>query len=117
MRFLTDENVSPKIVEALRSEGYDIFDIKEERLQGMPDQAIVKRARKMKSVIVSEDLDFGNLQRFPLVKHPGAILMHFFDMRPEKVAERLISFIRAVDYKDLVGVVVMLEEDQVKTVR
>lgn len=116
MKFLTDENVSPKVVRALREKGHNVFDIKEEGLQGVSDDEIMKRARSIKHIIVSEDLDFGNLRRFPLIKHPGAILMHFQNMKPRLVAGHVLSFIKNKNPQKLEGCIFLLEEGRVVTI-
>lgn len=117
MRFLTDENVSPTVVRALRAAGHDIFDVKEAGGEGTTDETLIRRARRERRVIVSEDLDFGNLSRFPLVRHPGAILIHYTDMRPREVASRLLQFLESVDLRRLHGAVVFLEEGRVQIVK
>lgn len=117
MKFLTDENVSPKIVRALRKAGHAVLDIKEEGLQGISDNLIIKRARRLKRIIVSEDLDFGNLQRYPLAKHPGAILLHFQNMQPQAVAMHLLSFIKNTNQHSLANAVVILEDGKVVTLK
>ncbi len=45
MRFLTDENVSPKVVAYLRKCGADVLDIKEYGWQGKTDHEILEKAR------------------------------------------------------------------------
>jgi predicted nuclease of predicted toxin-antitoxin system len=117
MKFLTDENVSPAVVRALRTAGHNVLDVKEQRWQGVADEVILRRARQTGRVIVSEDLDFGNLRRYPLTGHPGAILLHLADMRPREVAERLLTFLSGVRSQTLRGAVVFLEEGQVQVVK
>ena len=40
-RILTDENVSPREVAFLRANGYDVVDIKELGLFGLPDREVL----------------------------------------------------------------------------
>jgi len=117
MRLLADENVSPAVVRVLRQHGHDVLDTKEEDWFGFSDEMILKRARATRRVIISEDLDFGNLQRFPLVKHPGAILLRLPDMRPRSVAEHLLGFLAGAKTRDLRGAVVLLEEGRVQIIK
>lgn len=110
MKFLTDENVSPVIVRLLRHTRHNVWDVKEQGWQGVSDEKIMQYARKNNRVIISEDLDFGNLQRFPLEKHPGSILIHYQNMRPQNVAHRLLRFLAHTKPQALKGTVVLLEE-------
>ena len=58
-RFITDENIQPKVVEHLTTLGLDIFDIKEMGLQGTPDHEILDLAVGNNRVILTQDSDFG----------------------------------------------------------
>ncbi len=46
MKFLTDENVATSVVSDLRNAGFDLKDIKEEKLQGTNDKKIIELAIK-----------------------------------------------------------------------
>ena len=61
IKFLTDENISKSLVSALRRNGYDVKDIKEERLFGIDDDEVINKAREDGRVILTHDKDFGNL--------------------------------------------------------
>jgi predicted nuclease of predicted toxin-antitoxin system len=58
---LTDENIDPGVVQFLRSKGFDVFDIKEEKLQGVDDRTIISMAYKLNRVVVTEDGDFPDI--------------------------------------------------------
>jgi len=58
---LTDENIHPAIVQYLRKIGFDVFDIKEQNLQGSYDIDILKISHHQNRVIVTQDSDFGTL--------------------------------------------------------
>lgn len=60
-RFLTDENIDAELVAFLRAEGFNVFDLKEERLFRLSDRAILELALAEQRVVVSEDSDFGTL--------------------------------------------------------
>ena len=60
-RFLTDENIDAELVMILRSAGFDVFDIKEERLFRLSDAAIIEQSYLQQRVIISQDSDFGTL--------------------------------------------------------
>ncbi|AEE49045.1 hypothetical protein Halhy_1147 [Haliscomenobacter hydrossis DSM 1100] len=60
-RFLTDENIDVELLDFLRENGYDVFDIKEERLFRLSDRAILEMAFLEQRVVISQDSDFGTL--------------------------------------------------------
>lgn len=60
-RFLTDENIDMAVVQYLRREGHDVFDIKESGRFGMPDQEILSLALESRRFVITQDSDFGSL--------------------------------------------------------
>jgi len=51
IKFLTDENIAYAVIFALRDKGYDVKDIKEEKLFGISDEEVIKLANKKKRVL------------------------------------------------------------------
>lgn len=58
---LTDENIHPEMIQFLRRVGFDVFDIKEQNLQGVYDKEILETSYQKNRVIVTQDSDFGTL--------------------------------------------------------
>ena len=61
MRFLADAGVSPKTVEFLKQPGHEAFHVRVLGLQRASDVALVQRARSDSSIVVTFDLDFGEV--------------------------------------------------------
>ncbi len=62
LKFLTDENIFPSLVNALRSKSYNVKDIKEEKLLGISDSEALKLAFKENRVVITHDKDFANIK-------------------------------------------------------
>lgn len=92
LKFLTDENIARSVFNALRDKGFDVFDIKEERLYGINDKKILNLACRQNRIIVTHDKDFLD---YSLNKHRGLILLRFDDQSPKNVIKYLISFLRS----------------------
>jgi len=58
---LTDENIHPDVVRALRQDGLDVLDTKECGLVGSSDLVILRRAYEENRVVLTHDSDFGQL--------------------------------------------------------
>ena len=54
-KLLTDENIDNEVLIFLRDEGFDVFDIKEERLFSIPDRNILEFAYQNQRVVISQD--------------------------------------------------------------
>jgi predicted nuclease of predicted toxin-antitoxin system len=59
MRFLLDENLSPRLAEVLRASGHDVQHVHEIGLTGASDHLVLERARADSRVLISADTDFG----------------------------------------------------------
>jgi predicted nuclease of predicted toxin-antitoxin system len=99
LKFLTDENIAKSLIKALRENGYDVKDIKEEGLFGISDQEVIQKAKDDDRIIITHDKDFGNLLNFPLQSHKGVILVRYRDLSPHYVIPRLIPLLNNIKSK------------------
>lgn len=60
-KLVADENVPTPVVEALRSNGYDVHRAQEEYGQGAPDRDILEACADEDRVILTNDNDFAVL--------------------------------------------------------
>lgn len=58
---LTDENISPEVVAALRDRGLDVQTAVELGLTGGTDSALLRCAASLNRVVLTHDVDFGLL--------------------------------------------------------
>jgi predicted nuclease of predicted toxin-antitoxin system len=85
LKFLTDENVSPKVVSYLREKGVDVIDVKEKGWHGTEDKFLMGIGSSEKRFILTHDSDFGTLaigEGFPCY---GIIYLRLKDLRVENV--------------------------------
>ena len=61
MRFLLDMNLPPAIAEWLQSKGHDAVHIREIGLGHLPDREVFARAAEEGWIVVTFDLDFGEI--------------------------------------------------------
>ena len=75
MKFLIDEDLSPKVAEKLRIEGgLDVIHVRERDLLGQPDPVILQRAYEEDRILVTANVkDFQRLARAREL-HPGIVL-------------------------------------------
>ena len=89
MRFLADAGVSPKTVEFLKQLGHEAIHVRTLGLQQATDSELVDRARADSSVVVTFDLDFGDLLAVGVLDKPSVIIFRLADERPDSVNQRL----------------------------
>ena len=61
MRFLLDMNLPPAVAEWLQSKGHDAAHIREIGLGHLPDREVFARAAEEGRIVVTFDLDFGEI--------------------------------------------------------
>ena len=61
MRFLVDANLSPRVAEWLRNEGYDAVHVFDIGLNQAGDRQIFEEAASRRQILLTSDLDFGEI--------------------------------------------------------
>lgn len=113
LRFLIDENIAKSLVKALRNKGYDVFDIKEEKLIGIDDAEMFKKANSEERIILTHDKDFIQLSERFLSLSSGVVLIRYGDKSPDNVVGKFIPLLDNIKDK-LKGSLVIVYDDFVK---
>jgi len=116
VRFLTDENVSPRLVQAIRNKGFDVEDIKEKSLFGISDNQILMLARKEKRVIITYDSDFANLLNYPGLSHHGVILLRYTDLKPQEIVRRFLMLLDFLARRKLLTNLTIASDDFIEII-
>ena len=93
MRFLVDENMSRKWVRELIAHGHEADHWLDIGKRAAPDAAILLRARSLKAVVLTCDLDFGDILAATGSKTPSVLQLRSGRMRPESLMPRVLSAI------------------------
>ena len=92
LKFLLDANLSPETANFMRSLNFDVKSLIEEGLGGLTDSEVIKIAQKERRVIITFDIDFGELYYFAFKKNFGVLVLRLHDQRVEGVNSVLESF-------------------------
>ncbi len=93
MRFLANMGISPATVAYLRSLGHEAKHLHEEGLDRLSDEDILLKARNEGSIILTSDLDFGDLIVASKAPLPSVIM---FRLQPPMSAERIYRYLAMV---------------------
>jgi len=91
MKFLIDENISPKVAEELRKLGYDAIHVREVRLKGHTDEEIMTFAKNKGRVVLTLDIDFADIRNYPLGTHSGIIRLKIKSASSKRILDCLKS--------------------------
>ncbi len=110
MKFLADMGVSPLTVLALRQAGYDTVHLYEQRLETLPDSLILAKAKQEERIILTFDLDFGDLLAVSRENLPSIVIFRVQNARPEFVSTRLLSILSKCEEDLEAGAIVIVND-------
>jgi predicted nuclease of predicted toxin-antitoxin system len=114
MKFLADMGISPRVVEELRRNGYDAVHLLDENLHRMTDGDILEKARLENCVLLTHDLDFGELLAASGGNLPSVIIFRLKDMRAANISRHLFSIINQQSEALNKGAVLSVTEQKVR---
>ena len=112
MRFIADENVSHRVVDRLRADGFDVTIIGGAQ-SGASDVDVLKIAESAGRILITEDRDFGELVVRQRLGLRGVILLELDQLSNEAEAIR-VAFVIAAHGDRLEGNLVVIEPGRVR---
>ena len=93
MRFIADMCMDVRVASWLNSQGHDATHLREEGLQRLPNGEIFNKAIAESRVVVTFDLDFGEIVALAKGRKAGVILFRLRNTRTSFVIQRLSDVI------------------------
>ncbi len=110
MRFLADMGVSATTVRALRAAAHDAVHLREEGLIRLPDPDIVAKAIQEQRVVLTFDLDFGDILAVSRAEGPSVIIFRLRNQTPAAVNPRLFRVISNCAAELTSGAIIIVED-------
>ncbi|MBY0493292.1 MAG: DUF5615 family PIN-like protein [Cyanobacteria bacterium] len=110
MRFLADAGISPETVELLTQLGHEATHVRTLGLQRAPDVVLVDRARADGSVVITFDLDFGDILALGVLNKPSVIIFRLSDERADAVNQRLTVVLEERLTELQLGALILVED-------
>jgi predicted nuclease of predicted toxin-antitoxin system len=79
VRFLVDANVPRSALGAFARSGHQAEHVNDVGLKDAPDEQIARRAQETRAAIVTRDLDFADIRRYPPADYHGIVVMRLPD--------------------------------------
>jgi predicted nuclease of predicted toxin-antitoxin system len=112
MRFLVDMGLDVRLALWLRERGHDAVHLSEVGLQRLPDTEIFAEAVAESRVILTCDLDFGEIAAFSTAALIGVILFRVAEYRLTRIVDRLDATLPAIESRLSAGAIVTIEDDR-----
>ncbi|MCD5408684.1 DUF5615 family PIN-like protein [Candidatus Bipolaricaulota bacterium] len=110
MKFLADMGISPGTVDWLRGRGHDAVHLHERGWDRLPDPEVLEKARDEGRVLLTHDLDFGQLLALSGAASPSVIVFRLADMRPDSVNRHLDQVLQRAGEDLARGAIISVEE-------
>jgi len=110
LRFLADAGISPKTVDFLNQLGHEAVHVRAEGLERSSDRALVERAQADGCVLVTFDLDFGDILALGVLDKPSAIILRLENERAESVNRHLAVVVTECVNALESGALILVEE-------
>ena len=117
MRLLLDMNLSPAMADWLRALSHDVLHARELGASDMPDREIFARARADRRILVTFDLDFGDIAGAAAAGGPptGVVILRLRSPRQSHMRERVRAALESAGAALIAGAVVLVEDARIRT--
>ncbi len=110
MRFLADMGVSQQVVEWLRLKGHEAVHLRDEGLQRLPNGEIFQKAGREQRIVLTFDLDFGEIVAASGGQIVSVILFRLRNTRTGFVIQRLDDVLNHSSADLSQGAIVIVED-------
>jgi predicted nuclease of predicted toxin-antitoxin system len=117
MKLKLDENLSRHLKPVLERIGHDVETAADEGLLSKSDMEVGTAAREAGRVLLTLDVDFGDLRKFPPGSHPGMVLFRPRSCGPLAVNAFIEKFVGETDLREFSGCLAIVEPHRVRVRR
>ena len=114
MKLKLDENLSRHLKPVLIGLGHDVLTAADENLLSHPDTEIAQAAKEEQRMLLTLDVEFADLRKYPPGSHPGVILFRPLSLSPLSVNAFIIGFVRRTDLDKLAACVAVVDPVHVR---
>lgn len=114
MKLKLDENLSRHLKAVLEKNHYDVTTAAEEGLLSKPDIFVAKAAAGEGRILLTLDVEFADLRKYPPGSHPGIVLFRPKSFGPLSVNRFVEDFFKTTDLQGLEGCVIVVEPQKIR---
>jgi predicted nuclease of predicted toxin-antitoxin system len=117
MKILADVNISPRVVAALRADGFEAVRVSDVMPATSSDEEILAVAVRLGAVVVSQDQDFSALLATSGATGPSHVNLRVTFVDADRLARTVAAAMRAAADDLLTGAIVTIDDARVRVHR
>jgi len=114
MKLKLDENLSRHLKPLLTRIGHDVVTAADENLLSCSDTKIASAALREERMLLTLDVEFADLRKYPPGSHPGIILFRPPSFGPLSVNKFIADFVNSADLSKLTSCVAIVDPVNVR---
>ncbi len=108
IKFLLDADMPRSSIKVIKNLGFKVEDVRDIGLGSAKDEEIIEYANKNNRIIITRDIDFGEVLRYP--KHPGAIILRLpYTFTAREINKRLEDFLGSISKNEVKNAIIIVE--------
>lgn len=113
-KFKLDENIPKSSLSIFSSKGVNAENVYNEGVSGCTDKKLIKICEKENRILVSQDLDFSDINLLRNTKIRGVVILRIKNQSSEKVNKTLIRFLNYLETRDINRQIIILDENKLR---
>lgn len=114
MKIKLDENLDVRLAGLIERAGHDVETVRNQGLGGESDQRIFDVCRAEKRVLISQDLDFSNVLRFPPGSFHGLVVLRGRDQLLRTIRRLLRATLALMEREPVAGKLWIVDENRIR---
>ena len=114
MRCKLDENIPLEALDLVRASAHDCHSVVEEKLGGAADGTVYDRCRREGRVLLTLDLDFGDIRTYPPQESPGVIVVRPDEPNRDRVLHLIRQALVALRHESVAQSLWVVEESRIR---
>lgn len=106
--------VAQRVVEKLRAGGHDAVHLREQGLHRHADEQVLAQAEAERRILLTFDLDFGELLALSGGQAPSVVLFRLRNTRADRVWERLRQALESAEEELAQGAIVVVDDRTIR---
>ncbi|OHB62900.1 MAG: hypothetical protein A2Y77_10335 [Planctomycetes bacterium RBG_13_62_9] len=115
MKFPADMGISPRTVDFLQHQGHEAIHLHQQELDRLKDSEILEKARRERCILLTHDLDFGDLLAASGADLPSVVIFRLRNMQAERVNCHLRTIISHYSQALEKAAIISVSERQVRS--